>query len=277
MNIGYYNGIFLPLSDIKIPLTDRAVFFGEGVYEALIARNGRLHFPEKHVKRLFSNLSLLKIPFDKTEEELLALMNYALRLSGEETALLYLQITGYSERRIHTPPKTEKYNLLITVTDCPPPDRSKRMRLVTYPDLRYRYCNIKTLNLLPSVLAASYAEKNCADEAVFIRDNTVTECSKSNIFAVKDGIVYTHPNGNLILPGIAREALLCECRRLGIPRREEAFQKEMLYSSDALIVTSSTKICSIAESIDGKELNEDCEIAVTLCENLHNNFLESCR
>ena len=276
MNIGYYNGKFLPLSEIRVPLTDRAIFFGEGIYEALIARNGKLHFPEKHIERLFLNLSLLGIPFDKTAEELTSLLNEALMLSGEKMALVYLQVTGYSERRIHTPPQTDRYNLLITVTDCPAPDLSKRMKLVTYPDLRYRYCNMKTLNLLPSVLAANYAERNGADEAVFIRDNTVTECSKSNIFAVKDGIVYTHPKGNLILPGIAREALLNECRRLKIPKCEEPFPKEMLYSADALIVTSSTRICSLAESIDAKPLDKECDIALALCENLHNNFTESC-
>ena len=277
MNIGYYNGKFSPLSEIRVPLTDRALFFGEGVYEALIAMGGRLHFPEKHIERLFLNLSLLNIPFDKTREEMMRLINEALALSAEKTALVYLQVTGYSERRIHNPPKTDKYNLLITVTDCPAPDKAKRVRLVTYPDLRYRYCNIKTLNLLPSVLAANYAERNGADEAVFIRDNTVTEGSKSNIFAVKDGIVYTHPKCELILPGIAREALLTECRRLQIPRREEPFSKEMLYTSDAVIVTSSTKICSIAESIDGKRFEGECDIANLLCENLHNNFIKSCQ
>lgn len=277
MNIGYYNGIFLPLSEIRVPLTDRALFFGEGVYEAMIALDGKLHFPEKHLERLFNNLSLLNIPFDKTRGELLSIIEEALTLSDEKTALVYLQVSGFSERRIHTPPKTEKYNLLITVSDCPLPDRNKLIKLVTYPDLRYRYCNIKTLNLLPSVLAASYAERNGADEAVFIRESTVTECSKANIFAVKDGIVYTHPKCELILPGIARDALLAECRRLKIPQREEPFPKEMLYSADALIVTSSTKICSLAESIDGMPFLRECDEAKTLCENLHNNFIESCK
>lgn len=277
MNVGYYNGNLLPLSDIKIPLTDRAVYFGEGVYEALIARGGFLHFPEKHIDRLFSNLSLLGIPFDKSKEELLSLINDVLFASKEDMALIYLQVTGYSERRIHASPKTDRYNLLITVTAAPLPASEKRVKLVTYPDLRYRYCNIKTLNLLPSVLAARYAEKNGADEAVFIRDGVVTECSKSNLFLIKDGIVYTHPNSPLILPGIARDALLSECRRIGIPRREEAFGEEMLYSADALLITSSTRICSIAESINGRTFDEKNAVATLLCEKLHNNFLESCR
>ena len=276
MSIGYYNGKFLPVSEVKIPLTDRALFFGEGVYEALIALDGIPHLAERHIERLFYNLSLVAIPFDKTKEEMLSLIKEAILLSGERCALVYLQVTAYSERRIHSAPKTEKYNLLITVTDCPMPDVNKRLRLVTYPDLRYRYCNIKTLNLLPSVFASNYAQKNGADEAVFIRDNTVTECSKSNIFAVKDGIVYTHPCCELILPGIARELLLNECRRLKIPKREEPFSKEMLYSADALIVTSSTKICSLAESVDGMPFGNGCEVAKTLCENLHNNFIKSC-
>ena len=273
MSIAYYNGEFSSLSDIKIPLTDRALFFGDGIYEALIARNGRAHLLEKHLERFYRNAELLGIPCYMGREALTGLINEALFRSGEETALIYFQMTRFSERRAHAVFSRERSNFLLTVTAQPMPDIERRIRLVTYPDLRYKYCNIKTLNLLPSVIAADYAERNQADEAVFLRDGIVTECSHSNISALINGVLYTHPKNELILPGIAREELLSECKRLGIPHREEAFSAELLYSADALIVTSSTRLASLAESIDRKNLPSPTEKAIELVENLYENFI----
>ncbi len=275
MSIAYYNGSFMPVGEVKIPLTDRAVFFGDGIYEALIARNGIPHLLDRHIERFFKNAALLGIGFDMSRGQLSALISEALALSGERVAFVYFQLTKFAEKRIHACPATEKYNFLMTVTEQIAPSPEKRLKLVTYPDLRYRYCNIKTLNLLPSVIASEYAERKGADEAVFYRGETVTECAHSNISAIIDGIVYTHPKCELILPGIAREALLDECRRQGIPRREEAFTRDMLYSAEALLVTSSTKICALAESVDGKKITTVSPEALFLCENLHKNFIET--
>lgn len=277
MSIAYYNGEFMPVDQVKIPLTDRAVFFGDGIYEALLAKDGALHFEDLHIKRFFDNKKLLGINFDMNEDELSALLREGVKLSGEKCAFVYFQLTKYARKRIHACPKSENYNFLMTVTEQPLPSPKKRMRLVTYPDLRYGYCNIKTLNLLPSVIASEFAERQGADEAVFCRGNIVTECAHSNLFAVKDGIVYTHPKCEKILPGITREALLCECRKLKIPRREEPFTKDFMYSADALLVTSSTKICSLAESIDNYPFSKGSETAELICENLHNNFTKYCR
>lgn len=277
MSIAYYNGKFSSIEEIKIPLTDRAVFFGDGIYEALLAKDGNLHFENLHLKRFYENVKLLGLSFDMDENSLSRLLHDAVNRSGEESAFLYFQLTKFADRRIHACPRSEKYNLLITVTPIPLPSPERKMKLVTYPDLRYGYCNIKTLNLLPSVIASEYAERNGADEAVFCRGETVTECAHSNLFVLKDGIVYTHPKCEKILPGITREALLCECRKLGIARREEAFTREFMYSADAILVTSSTKICSIAESIDGISMPEKSYTAELICKNLHDNFIKFCR
>lgn len=275
MSIAYYNGKFMPLKEVSIPLTDRALFFGDGIYEALIARNGIPHLLDKHIKRFYTNAALLGISFGMNEAELIELILKAVRISSEKVAFVYFQLTKFSEKRIHACPQNGKYNLLITVTAQQLPSPKKRLKLVTYPDLRHKYCNIKTLNLLPSVIASEFAERNGADEAVLCRNNTVTECAHSNISAIFNGILYTHPKCELILPGIARDALLDECRLLGIPRREEAFTKDMLFSADALLVTSSTKICSIAESIEGRIFSDFPPEAMLLCENLHKKFIET--
>lgn len=274
MSIAYYNGKFMPINEVRIPLTDRAIFFGDGIYEALLARRGFPHFLDMHLNRFFNNASLLGISFGMSREELERIILRGLELSGEEVAFVYFQLTKFAEKRIHACPKSEKYNFLMTITEQNPPSPQKRLRLVTYPDLRYKYCNIKTLNLLPSVIASEYAEQSGADEAVFFRGNTVTECAHSNISAIFDGILYTHPKCELILPGIARAALISECRRLGIKVREEPFTKDMLYSADALLVTSSTKICALADTVNSRKIKCCCSEALLLCENLHKNFIE---
>lgn len=277
MSIAYYNGKFMPIDEVRIPLTDRAIFFGDGIYEALLAKNGKAHFLREHIDRFYRNLYFMGIDFDMSPARLSALVNEAIRLSGEDIAFVYFQVSKFSEVRVHACPKTDRYNLLVTVTKQNLPSKNRRIKLVTHPDLRYQYCNIKTLNLLPSVIASEYAERKGAEEAVLCRGETVTECAHSNISIIKDGILYTHPNCNLILPGIARDALLRECKRLDIPICEQAFTKENLYEADAALVTSSTKICMLAESVDGKNFELGSPEALLLCENLHNNFIESSR
>jgi D-alanine transaminase len=111
-------------------------------------------------------------------------------------------------------------------------------------------CNVKTLNLLPAVLASKKAEESGCDEAVFIRDGIVTECAHSNIFTVKDGIVYTHPKGPHILPGITRKRVLYFCEQLGIECHEKKFTKSELLTADEILVTSTTKLCVRADEID---------------------------
>ncbi len=277
MSIAYYNGKFMQPNEVRIPLTDRAIFFGDGIYEALLAKGGKAHFLDRHIDRFYKNLRFMGIDFDMSREALSSLISEAIWLSCEEISFVYFQLSKYAERRIHACPKTDKYNLLITVTKQQMPSKNKRIKLVTYPDLRYRYCNIKTLNLLPAVIASEYAEKKGADEAVLYKGNIVTECAHSNISIIKNGVLYTHPNSNLILPGIAKQALLEECKRLDIPSREEAFAKEALYEADAALVTSSTKICMLAESVDGKKFVHGSPEALLLCENLHKNFIDFCR
>ena len=274
MSIAYYNGRFQTLEEVKIPLTDRALFFGDGVYEALIARNNIAHFADRHFERFFTNAKVLGINVGLSANELDDLIKEALLLANEETATVYFQLTKYSETRIHACPITDRSNLLITVTPQTAPSPEKRTKLVSYPDLRYRYCNLKTLNLLPSVIASEYAARQGADEAVLHRGETVTECAKSNISIISGGILYTHPNCELILPGIMRRALLEECANLGIPKREEAFTLSDLFSAEAVLVTGSTKICAIAESVDGREFEKESPQAILLCKKLHENFIK---
>jgi D-alanine transaminase len=136
-------------------------------------------------------------------------------------------------------------------------------------------CNIKTLNLLPAVIASRMASECGCDEFVFIRQGIVTECAHSNISIIKNGVFYTHPDSPHILPGITKNRLLYYCRKLGIECIEAPFDYEGLTSSDAVIVSSTTKLALLASEIDGKRLKNTENIAAKrLIFALREEFLE---
>ena len=118
-------------------------------------------------------------------------------------------------------------------------------------DHRFNLCNIKTLNLIPSVLANQRAAERGCDEAVLHRGSRVTECAHSNISILKDGVLRTAPTDELILPGITRKHLLALAKEHGIPTLEEPFSMVELMNADEVIVTSSSALCMKVETIDG--------------------------
>ena len=119
-------------------------------------------------------------------------------------------------------------------------------------DTRFFHCNVKTLNLIPSVIASENAKQAGCDETVFHRSGRVTECAHSNVHIIKDGVFVTAPTDNLILPGIARAHLIKACRKLGIPVSETPYTLDELMNADEIIVSSSGSLCLAAEEVDGK-------------------------
>lgn len=276
MSIAYYNGQFMPIEKVSIPLTDRAVFFGDGIYDAAMGTQDGIHLFEEHVSRFIGNAGRLALDLPYTRGELSYLLKKSAELSEEPVFFLYFQLTRYGGRRIHFAERDARSNLLITVTPVPAPDPDRVLRLVTYPDRRYEYCDIKTLNLLPSVLASTYAEEHGADEAVLVRDGYVTEGSRSNVHIVKDGTLITHPLCEKILPGVTRALLLEGCRKIGVPYIERPFTEEELFSADEILVTGASKLClrGVMSNSDEK-MPKSGEIGKKLTDFVHFSFVES--
>lgn len=270
----YYNGIFSELCDVKIPLSDRAVFFGDGIYDAAIGRCGRIFLEKEHINRFFTNAKAMDIPTELKTGSLSSLLHELIEKSGLSEYFIYFQLSRYSEERTHSYPETKRSNLLITVKPFSLLPRDRELALITANDIRYRMCNVKTLNLLPAVLASKRAADSGCDEAVFIRDGFVTECAHSNISILKNGILKTHPNGELILPGITRERMLYFCRLIGVPVDESPFTKDEMMSADAVIVTSTSKLAATVSTIDGHSVGiRNFPLANKLVSCLRQDFL----
>ncbi len=250
--LGYYNGKYGELDEMTVPMNDRVCWFGDGVYDAGLCRNYKIFAIDEHVDRFFNSAGLIKIQMPVTKQELKDLLYEMVHKMDTGDLFVYYQVTRGTGRRKHI--FTEGAgNLWITLTPAKLGDESKPIKLITTEDTRFFHCNIKTLNLIPTVMAAQKAEEAGCQESVFYRPGgRVTECAHSNIHILQDGMLRTAPADNLILPGIGRAHLIRACKNLGIPVNETAFTLEELYDAEEVIVTSSSNLFRYANQIEGR-------------------------
>lgn len=274
--IGYYNGTMGPLDTLQVPASDRALYFGDGCYEAVMVVNGIPFAFDLHLDRFYSSLSLLSIapPMDRAQLRRTLLRVVAATEARE--VLLYWQCSRGAAPRNHVfPDASVAPTLLITAQPKPIEPPRRDLKLLTTEDVRFSLCHIKTLNLLPNVLAAERAKCHGCDEAVLVRDGFVTEGSHTNIHVLSGGTLYTHPLDHHILPGVTRKRLLALCEELGIPVSEQAFPADRLSSCDAILVTSSSLHVAIADTLNGKRISgPEYPLAVRLAERYFAAFLE---
>ncbi len=267
----YYNGVFTPYSAAAIPLSDRSLFFGEAIYDIMIGRGGYIHEFDKHMRRLRSGASRIGLPLCIGDGELLEISRRLIELSGHREYTVYIQVSGYGERRSHEN-TSDRCNLLIAVCKFKAPEATEDVRLIVLPDKRYSYCDIKTVCLLPAVLSVREAREKGAEMAVFIRDGHITECSSANIFIYKDGVLRTPPRSAYILPGIVRERVLLLAEELGLPTAEEDILPEELPFADEIIVTSTTHLVRRGVLIGGED-GGSRELADMLHSRLYEEYL----
>ena len=249
--LGYYNGRIGELSEMTVPMTDRACWFGDGVYDAQMCRHYHLFALNEHVDRFFRSASLLRMTVPMTKDELKALLNELVRKMDTGDLFVYYQLTRGAGPRGHAFPDCAP-NLWVTLTPKQLIDKQEPISLITTEDTRFLHCNIKTLNLIPSIMAAQRAAEAGCYESVFYRaGGRVTECAHSNVHILRGGTLYTAPTDNLILAGIARARLIAACRRLDIPVREEPFYLSDLMAADEIITSSSSALCLRACKVDG--------------------------
>lgn len=274
--LGYYNGKYDEIDKIMIPMSDRSHWFGDGVYDATCARNYKIMAIDEHVDRFFNSARLLNINLGFTKEYLNDLLNELVQKLDDDELFVYWQATrGGNGLRSHNYDKEQKANLWITICPEEITDKDKEYKLTSMEDTRFLHCNIKTLNLIPSVVAYQHAKENNCDETVFHRGDIVTECAHSNVHIIKDKKFITHPADEYILPGIARAHLLKACKALNIEVEERPFTVDELINADEVIVSSSGDLCIRATEFEGKAVGKkDNDTFNRLKEYIYQEWLE---
>lgn len=251
-HVGYYNGEIGPLEEMKIPMLDRAVYFGDGVYDSTTFANNHIFAIDDHLSRFYNSCRLLHISFPLSREELAAELQKCVDANELGHGFLYWQASRGTALRSHNYPKSMRPNLMIFTVPNELHPFDQPMKLISVEDTRFLHCNIKTLNLIPNVMAFQSCAQSGCDEVVFHRGERVTECAHSNILMLKDGILCAPPRDNLILPGITLTHLLLLAKQQGIPTREEPFTMDDLRNADEIIVSSSSALCIPACELDGQ-------------------------
>ena len=250
--IGYWNGEIGDFDKMMIPMGDRAIYFGDAVYDAVLVLEKKPFALELHLDRLYNSCAMMNIDFTMPREELKEEIDRLLAKCEKDTAMLYLQVSRGDAPRKHEYPADAKPNLLMYIAGATVPPRDKRASLTSMDDMRFRYCNIKTTNLLPNVFAAQKAKEAGTTEALMHRGDRVTEAAHSSILIIKDGVVTMPPLDELILPGITRAITKQVCEEQDIPVETRVFTVDELMNAEEVILCSTTKCVIFVYEVDGK-------------------------
>lgn len=242
----YLNGRYGPDREAAISVLDRGFVFGDGVYEVWRAVRGQLFEGERHQRRLERGLSELRIvrPKEASLDGITAIGEQLLRANGLESgeATLYVEITRGTAPRTHYFPVLNTAPTMLAMASAFTPSDARRTgtRVITQPDVRWSRCDLKTIQLLPNVLARQAATEAGASEAIFVRDGVVTEGTHTTVFGVIDGVLRTHPANHLVLPGVTRDVVLTLAADADLPVREDAIRIDELPNATELFLAGTT-------------------------------------
>lgn len=257
----------MPLNEVRISPLDRGYHFGDGIYEVFRLYSGKFFMEEAHWRRFDRSLNEMQIELPDTEavkkkcHELVA-------LQPAPNGMLYLQVTrGVGAKREHGFPTQCTPQILAMVSPLPkvfPPIKTEGCAVITLPDLRWKRCDIKSLNLLANVMGATQAKEAGCYESIFINErNEVTEGSRSNLLAVINGELRTMPTSGNILPGISRLLTLQLAHAAGIAVREEAISKNELAMATEIFLTNTTADIYPIVVVDGVTVGDGNPGALT--------------
>jgi D-alanine transaminase len=276
MSIGYVNGRFVDLNEPVIPIDERGHQFGDGVYEVIRVYNKKPFMLREHLERLQTSAEAIKLKLDQTLEQYEQLIKEAIEKSALTDCDVYLQITRGVAVRNHLFPDV---SVSTTMTVRPAKQLPRHLRengvsAIFHDDERWANCYIKSLNLLPNILAKQTAHEKGSYEAILVRDEYVTEGSSSNVFIVKNGTIYTTPLSKHILSGITRMAVKSIIETEGLTLVEEKFTKEDVLESDEVFITSTTSEILPIVTVDGQKIGtgKPGEIATTLYQKFQENI-----
>jgi D-alanine transaminase len=259
----YVNGRYLPRRAATVHIEDRGYQFSDGVYEVCEVRGGRLVDERRHLDRLQRSLDELRIRLPMSPAALGIVMRETIRRNRVRNGIVYLQVTRGVARRDHTfPPPGTAPSVVVTARTIDVEGSEKiateGIAVITVPDNRWARVDIKTIGLLPNVLAKQAAREQGAREAWFVdSQGRVTEGSSTNAWIVTgEGKVITRPADNAILRGITRTVLIEAIKSQGLEFEERPFALEEAYFAREAFVTAASQIVMPVVRIDGRPIGD---------------------
>ncbi len=253
----FINGRFLPLTDASVSIDDRGFQFGDGVYEVIRTYRGRPFKLEAHLRRLNRSAESLRLRQPYTLDQWERVIAEGLRLSNFPESKIYLQVTRGVAARDHVYPPDVEPTVLMTIRELHPVSSAVQatgVDAMTVEDIRWGRCDIKSLNLLPNVLARQQAKEAGVFEAILMRNGEVTEGSVSNVVLVVNRTLITAPEGPRILSGVTREVVLALARHERYEVQERFPSREQLYGAAEVFLTGTTVEMLPVVQIDGKPI-----------------------
>ena len=258
LHIAFVNGRYLPHEQASVHIEDRGYQLADGVYEVCIVREGRLIDEERHLRRLARSLDELQIRWPMHRSALAIVMREVVRRNRVRDGMVYIQVTrGVAPRNHPFPPASVRPSLVVTArsTDIAAGEKSasEGIAVITTPDTRWERVDIKSVSLLPNVLAKQKAKEAGAIEAWFVdRDGLITEGASTNAWIVTgEGVLVTRGLSNAILRGVTRDVVLDLLRREEIRFEERGFTVAEAIGAREAFITSAGNLVMPVIRIDG--------------------------
>lgn len=257
MRISYYNGRYMNHEEMSIKSGDRAFYFGDGVYEVIRIYDGNFFTFDEHVDRLLQSAEEILIK-DVNRTEVVEILREIKERNAILNGALYIQVSRGIAPRDHGFPDVTKPVIYASIREAKRPLSlmNSGVEAVTAEDYRWLKCHVKSLNLLANVMEKQHAVEQGAKETILHRDGVVTEGSSTNVFMVKNEVLFTHPANNLILNGITRRVVLGLAEENDISVREEGFTVSDMSEADEVFYTSTTQEIIPVVKVDGRPVGD---------------------
>ncbi len=265
--IAFVNGAYVPEADATVSIFDRGFLFADGVYEVIALVDGRFVDDGPHLDRLDRSMREIQLVSPMPRAELHAMLVELATRNAVTEGLVYLQVTRGPAERDFAFPAIQKPTIIAYARSLPVIEHPRAIAgatAVMVPDQRWARRDIKSIALLPQVLAKQAARAADAFEALMVEDGELTEGGAATLFMVKNGVMVTHALGTDVLPGITRERTFALAARHGIAIVERSITTSELMAADELFITAATAFIMPIVKVDGVAIGNGAPGAITM-------------
>ena len=234
----FFNGKFIEENELVLPIEERGHNFGDGIYDVIRIHEGAPFYFEEHLDRIFMSAEAIRLEIGYDRPAFRALLLDIIKKNGGSNLDLYLQVTRGIAKRNHTFPDCPS-SLSVIVRPSNPSFGSQKNGAMFHPDERWSNCYIKSLNLLPNILANQLAHEKGLIEAILHKDGFVTEGTRTSVMMVKNGEIWATPLSKQILSSITRMAAKEAAQKVGIPFVEKKFTPQELLDADEIFLAGT--------------------------------------